>query len=63
MTITDMCKRHTELNVLVCCLSRVRKRTIYDGFMYPSRAILTLSLRGWKIFGAEKLSCVKFSSS
>jgi len=31
VTITDMCKRHTELNVLICCLSRVRKRTIYDG--------------------------------
>ena len=24
-------KRHTELNVLVCCLSRVRKRAIHDG--------------------------------
>ena len=24
-------KRHTELNVLVCYLSHVRKRTIYDG--------------------------------
>ena len=34
MTIADtkgICKQHTELNVLVCCLSRVRKRTIYDG--------------------------------
>jgi len=31
VTIADMCKQHTELNVLVCCSSRVRKRTIYDG--------------------------------
>ena len=26
-----MRKQHTELNVLVCCLSRVKKRAIYDG--------------------------------
>ena len=27
----DMRKRHTVLNVLVCCLTHVRKRTIHDG--------------------------------
>ena len=26
-----MCKRHTELNILVCCLSHVKKRTLYNG--------------------------------
>ena len=25
-----MHKQHTELNVLICCLTRVRKKAIYD---------------------------------
>ena len=49
--ICDMCKQHTKLNVLVCCLSRVRKRAVHNGLENHGRvsctaaAILTLSLR------------------
>ena len=51
-----MCKRHTELNILVCCLSREKKNNLrwsgrpQTGFMYPSRAILSSSLQRCKIF-------------
>ena len=44
VTMADMCKQHTELNVLVCCLSCVRKRTTYDsledtdGFHVPQQS-------------------------
>ena len=41
VVIADMCKRLTELNVLVCCLSHVRKRTIYDGLEDHGRVSCT----------------------
>jgi len=61
MTIADMCKRHTELNVLVCCLSRVKKEQstmvwkTTGGFRVPHAAF---THRCWKIFGVEKFLCV-----
>ena len=60
VTIADMCKRHTELNVLVCCLSRVRKRTIYDGLEDHRRVSCTpAELSSLRHFGIEKFSALK----
>jgi len=51
-----MCKQHTELNVLVCCLSRVRKRTIYDGLENHGRVSCTpAELSSLRHFGVEKI--------
>ena len=50
-------KRHTELNVLVCYLSRVRKRTIYDGLEDHGRVSCTpAELSSLRHFGVEKFS-------
>ena len=60
MTIADMCKRHTELNILVCCLSRVRKRTIYDGLEDHGRVSSTpAELSSLRHFGVVKFSALK----
>ena len=60
MTIADMCKRHTELNVLVCCLSRVRKRTIYDALEDHGWVACTpAELSSLRHFGVEKFSALK----
>ena len=45
MTIADMCKRHTELNVLVCCLSREKEQSkmgwkATDGFHVPQQSYM-----------------------
>ena len=50
-----MCKQYTELNVLICCLSRVRKRTIYDGLGDHGRVSFTpAELSSLCHFGVEK---------
>jgi len=59
VTIVDMCKRHTELNVLVCCLSCVRKRTIYDDLEDHGRVSCTpAELSSLCHFGVEKFSAL-----
>jgi len=57
VTIADMHKRHTELkHTRMLFVTREKKNNLrWSGrprtsFMYPSRAILTSSLRHWKIF-------------
>ena len=50
-------KRHTELNVLVCYLSHVRKRTIYDGLEDHRHVSCTpAELSSLCHFGVEKFS-------
>jgi len=58
--VTHQAKRNTRMLLVTCEQKNSlrwsgRQRT---AFMYPSRGILTLSLRHWKIFSVEKFSCV-----
>ena len=63
MKITDMCKRHTELNVLVCCLSCVRKITIYDGLEDHERVSCTPAAKLSSLchFGIETIRVLQFA--
>ena len=56
-----MCKWHMKLNVLVCCLSCVRKRTIYDGLEDHRRVSCTpAELSSLRHIGFEKFRRWKF---
>ena len=55
-----MCKRHMELNVLVCCLSRVRKRTIYESLENHGRVSCTpAELSSLRHFSIKKFLALK----
>ena len=61
--IADMCKRHTELKVLVCCLSCVRKITIYDGLEDHERVSCTPAAKLSSLchFGIETIRVLQFA--
>ena len=55
-----MCKQLMELNVLVCCLSRVRQRTIYDGQEdHGQVACTSAELSSLRHFGIENFWALK----